>query len=103
MIPARPLSYDEFPSSPLGCEGMVVLPVDLDNVTAHLMEPIVYVNRDGLDLTLRLILAGDCLELFVTDGERTLTALLDTPAEADGISLHSEGAVTLELVQHTLH
>ena len=56
MIPARPLSYDEFPSSPLGCEGMVVLPADLDNVTAHLMEPIVYVNRDGLDLTLRLIL-----------------------------------------------
>lgn len=58
--------------------------------------------KDG-KLTLRLILDGDCLELFVNDGERTLTALLDTPAEADGISLHSEGAVTLELVQHTLH
>lgn len=53
-------------------------------------------------LTLRLILDGDCLELFVNDGERVLTALLDTPAAATGISLHSEGPVALELVHHTL-
>src|SRR5699024_6465325 len=54
-------------------------------------------------LTLRLILDGDCLELFVNDGQRVLSALLDTPAEAEGISLHSEGPLTLELVHHTLH
>lgn len=53
-------------------------------------------------LTLRLILDGDCLELFINDGERVLTALLDTPAEADGISLHSEGPATFDLTWHTL-
>lgn len=57
--------------------------------------------RDGR-LTLRVILDRDCLELFVNDGERVLSALLDTPAEADGISLHSEGAVALDLVHHPL-
>nr|WP_317401450.1 glycoside hydrolase family 32 protein [uncultured Gemmiger sp.] len=53
-------------------------------------------------LTLRLVLDGDCVELFVNDGERALTALLDTPAEADGISLHSEGPAVLDLQYHKL-
>lgn len=54
-------------------------------------------------LTLRLVLDGDCAELFINDGERTITAMLEgTPPEADGISLHSEGPARVELVCHTL-
>lgn len=54
-------------------------------------------------LTLRLVLDGDCAELFINDGERTITALLEgTPPEADGISLHSEGPARVDLVCHTL-
>lgn len=57
--------------------------------------------RDG-KVTLRLILDDDCAELFVNDGERVLSALIDTPLEADGISLHSDGPVSFEMVQHDL-
>ena len=57
--------------------------------------------RDG-KLTLRLILDGESVEAFVNDGERTLTALLATPPEADGLSLHCDGPAQVELVQHTL-
>lgn len=54
-------------------------------------------------LTLRLVLDGDCAELFINDGERTITAMLEgTPPEADGISLHSEGPARVDLVCHTL-
>lgn len=50
-------------------------------------------------LTLRLVLDGDCAELFINDGERTITALLEgTPMQADGISLHSEGPAKVDLV-----
>lgn len=54
-------------------------------------------------LTLRLVLDGDCAELFINDGERTITAMPEgTPPEADGISLHSEGPARVDLVCHTL-
>ena len=54
-------------------------------------------------LTLRLVLDSDCAELFINDGERTITAMLEgTPPEADGISLHSEGPARVDLVCHTL-
>ncbi len=54
-------------------------------------------------LTLRLVLDGDCAELFINDGERTITAMLEgTPMQADGISLHSEGPARVDLVCHTL-
>ena len=58
--------------------------------------------KDGV-LTLRLILDKDCAELFVNDGERALSAVLDTPPEAQGITFAAEGgAVRLDAVQHTL-
>ncbi len=57
--------------------------------------------REG-KLTLRLILDGECAELFVNDGERTITALLDTPLQAEGISLHSDGAARVDIARHTL-
>lgn len=57
--------------------------------------------RDG-KLVLRLILDSDCMELFVNDGERVLSAIIETPVEADGLSLHSEGAAALDLELHHL-
>ena len=58
--------------------------------------------RDGR-LTLRLILDKDCVELFVNDGERALSALIDTPLTAQGITFSAEGGpVQLDVVQHTL-
>ena len=54
-------------------------------------------------LTLRLVLDGDCVELFINDGERTITALLEScPPQAAGISLHSEGPARVDLVCHKL-
>lgn len=43
-------------------------------------------------LTLRLILDKDCAELFVNDGERVLSALIDAPEQAAGISFAALGA-----------
>ena len=58
--------------------------------------------KDGR-LTLRLILDKDCAELFVNDGERVLSAVLDTPLDAQGITFIPEGApVRLDVVQHIL-
>ena len=58
--------------------------------------------KDGV-LTLRLILDKDCAELFVNDGERALSAVLDTPPEAQGITFAAEGgALRLDAVQYTL-
>lgn len=58
--------------------------------------------RNG-KLTLRLILDKDCAELFVNNGERVLSAVLDTPLEAQGITFGAEsGPVNLDIVQYTL-
>ena len=38
----------------------------------------------------------------VNGGERVISVLIDTPAEADGVSLHSDGPACVELVRHTL-
>ena len=58
--------------------------------------------KDG-KLTLRLILDQDCAELFVNDGEYALSAVLDTPLDAQGVTFIPEGApVRLNVVQHTL-
>ncbi|WP_294496795.1 glycoside hydrolase family 32 protein [uncultured Gemmiger sp.] len=60
------------------------------------------VPREGR-LTLRLILDLDCAELFLNGGERTVSALLEAPAQAAGISFRAEGGpVRLTVVQHTL-
>lgn len=54
-------------------------------------------------LTLRLILDKDCAELFVNNGERVLSAVLDTPLEAQGITFGADGGpVNLDIVQYTL-
>ena len=54
-------------------------------------------------LTLRLILDQNSAELFVNNGERVLSAVLDTPLEAKGITFQAEGApVRLDVVQYRL-
>lgn len=58
--------------------------------------------KDGV-LTLRLILDKDCAELFVNDGERALSSVLDTPPEAEALTFTAEGGpVRLDVVQHRL-
>ena len=54
-------------------------------------------------LTLRLILDKDCAELFINDGERVLSVLVDAPETAQGISFAAFGGpVRLDVVQHEL-
>lgn len=59
--------------------------------------------RDGR-LTLRLILDKDCAELFVNDGERAISALVETPLTAEGIRfLTVGGPARLDVVQYPLN
>lgn len=53
-------------------------------------------------LRLRLILDKECVELFVNDGERALAAVIRTPPEADGITLHADGPALLDIESHQL-
>ena len=49
-----------------------------------------------------LILDGECAELFVEDGEHVLSALIDTPMDVQGITLCSDGELTVDIEKHTL-
>ena len=51
---------------------------------------------------LRLILDGECAELFVGDGEHVLSALIDTPMDVQGITFCSDGELTVDIEKHTL-
>ena len=53
-------------------------------------------------LSLRLILDGRCAELFINDGAYALSAIIDTPPEADGISLHSDGNALIDFTYRAL-
>ena len=57
--------------------------------------------KDG-QLTLRLIMDKDSVELFVNDGERAISALIDTPLEAEGITFTSDAAIKLDIDMHRL-
>ena len=57
--------------------------------------------EDGA-LTLRLILDTDSAELFINHGQRTMSCLLDTPAQAEGITFCAEGGLWADVVMHTL-
>lgn len=57
--------------------------------------------QDG-KLSLRLILDGNCAEFFVNDGAYAFSTIVDTPPEADGISLHSDGAALIDVTYHAL-
>lgn len=55
--------------------------------------------QDGR-LTLRLIMDKDSVELFVNDGERTISALIDTPLDAEGISFTSDAPIRMDVDLH---
>ena len=57
--------------------------------------------QDG-KLTLRLVLDGECAELFINGGERTMAIRLETPAEAKGIIFTAEGPLQMEITHHQL-
>ena len=58
-------------------------------------------GEDGLKL--RLILDRDCAELFINDGAQVLSARIDTPVEAQGISFAAVGGpVWIDVEQHML-
>ncbi|MCM1027561.1 MAG: glycoside hydrolase family 32 protein [Roseburia sp.] len=58
-------------------------------------------HRDG-ELKLRLILDRFSVEVFVNDGEQTLSAVLYTEQEAEGISFIADGTVNLDVVKYDL-
>ena len=53
-------------------------------------------------LTLRLIMDKDCVELFVNEGERVVSALIDTPLDAEGIIFTSDAPIRLDIDMHRL-
>lgn len=53
-------------------------------------------------LSLRVIMDGDSVEVFVNEGERTLTAQVCAPPQADGISFVSDGPAVMDLEYYLL-
>ena len=60
------------------------------------------VRHDGGRLKLRLILDRFSAEVFVGEGEQTLSAMLYTDLAADGISFHADGGVRFRLTAYRL-
>lgn len=60
------------------------------------------VSHDGGKLKLRIILDRFSVEVFVNDGEQTMSAVLYTDQAADGISFIADGTVNLDVVKYDL-
>lgn len=58
-------------------------------------------SRDG-ELKLRLILDKYSVEVFVNDGEQTMTATFMTDVAANGISFFADGQVEMDIVKYDL-
>ena len=57
--------------------------------------------KDG-ELTLRLLLDKESVELFINGGERVVTSLIPTPLEAEGISFAADAPLTVTAEAHHL-
>ena len=57
--------------------------------------------RDG-KLTLRLLLDRESAELFINDGERTLTSLIPPSPEADGVTFAADVPIRVSVEAHKL-
>ena len=53
-------------------------------------------------IRLRVILDRNSVEVFVGEGEKTLTMTLVTPVTADGISFSAEGGAAMDVTLHEL-
>jgi beta-fructofuranosidase len=60
------------------------------------------VDHEAGRLKLRLILDRFSCEVFVGGGEKVLSMAVDTPLEADGVSLFSDGQVSVNLTYRPL-
>ena len=60
------------------------------------------VNAKNGELKLRLILDRFSAELFINDGEQTMTAVIYTDLDADGISFYADGSVRMDIVKFDL-
>ena len=58
-------------------------------------------NRGG-ELTFRMILDRFSVEIFVNDGEQTLTATMFTEQSADEFSFYADGSVTMDVEKYDL-
>ncbi len=57
--------------------------------------------RNG-ELSLRLLLDRESVELFINDGERAVTSLIPTPLEAEGITFEADAPLNLTAEAHPL-
>ena len=60
------------------------------------------VESENGSLKLRIILDRFSVEIFVGDGEQVMSAVIQTPQEADGISFFADGEVKMDVVKYTL-
>lgn len=54
-------------------------------------------------LKLRILLDKNSIEVFVNDGEQTMTAWIYTPQSADGITFAADGKATITAEQFELN
>ena len=54
------------------------------------------------EIRLRVLIDRFSVEVFVNDGEQTLTSTLYTPLEADGISFEAVGAAVIDVEKYTI-
>jgi len=54
------------------------------------------------ELKLRVILDRNSVEVFAGEGEKTMTMVLYTPVEADGITFEAEGGAMMDVTLHEL-
>lgn len=62
------------------------------------MRKVLVRNQNGL-LKLRIIMDHNSVEIFVNDGEQTITSTVYTPLSADGISFESVGMAIIDVVK----
>ncbi len=60
------------------------------------------VERYAQELTLRVILDRFSVEIFVGEGEQTLTSVIYTPMTANGITFESDGEVLIDVEKYEL-
>ena len=61
------------------------------------------VNHEKGKISLRMILDKFSAEIFVNDGEKVLTAAVNTDLNADGISFIANGAARIHVTRYSLH
>ena len=68
---------------------------DIVNNRSFLVDP-------GQELTVRVIMDRNSIELFFNDGKQAATAVIYTPRHCDGISFEAEGNVLMDIEKYDL-